>query len=62
MQMQIDTKSKVEKAESDRLLYEATMDLANFLMGYGFAPREAVEVAEEFWKKYKNKLSRSIWG
>jgi DNA primase large subunit len=53
---------KAEKAENDRLLYEATMDLANFLMNYGFAPKEAVEVAEDFWKKYKSKLTRSIWG
>jgi hypothetical protein len=53
---------KAEKAENDRLLYEAQMDLANFLMNYGFAPKEAIEASEEFWKKYKNKLSRSIWG
>jgi hypothetical protein len=53
---------KAEKAENDRLLYEAQMDLANFLMNYGFAPKEAIEAAEEFWKKYKNKLSRSFWG
>jgi hypothetical protein len=58
----IEMKSKAEKAENDRLLYEAQMDLANFLMNYGFAPKEAIEAAEEFWKKYKNKLSRSIWG
>ena len=58
----IEMKSKAEKAENDRLLYEAQMDLANFLMNWGFSPKEAVEAAEDFWKKYKSKLSRSIWG
>ena len=56
------TGAKREKAEDERLLYEATMDLANFLITWGFAPKEAIEVAEEFWKKYKSKLSRAIVG
>lgn len=58
----IDTIKKRERVEDERLMHEAIMDLADFLIGYGFAPKEAVEVAEDFWKKYKNKLSRSIWG
>jgi len=56
------TGAKREKAEDERLLYEATMDLANFLISWGFAPKEAIEVSEEFWKKYKNRLSRTIVG
>ena len=35
---------------------EAVLDMAQFLMSYGFKPDEALKVAKKFWKKYKKKL------
>jgi hypothetical protein len=44
----------------DILVKEAVVEMADFLMRKGFAPKEAYSVSEEFWKKYKKKLKEII--
>jgi len=40
----------------ETLRMEATLDLANLLMKWGFKPSEAIKTAEGFWKKNAKKL------
>lgn len=35
---------------------EAILNMADFLMGYGFKPKDALKVSESFWKKHRKKL------
>jgi len=44
----------------ERLKHEATLDMTDFLIGYGFDPDEAYKVAKSFWDKHKEKLKKAI--
>jgi len=44
------------KVVEKMILNEAIYDMADLLMRYGFPPKEAFQVSEKFWKKYKKKI------
>jgi len=41
---------------SDMFKAEAVSSMADFLMSYGFQPKEAFIESENFWNKHKKKL------
>lgn len=44
----------------ERLKHEATLEMTDLLVNYGFEPDEAYKVSKEFWEKHKEKLKKAI--
>ena len=44
----------------ERLKHEATLDMSDLLISYGFEPNEAYKTAKSFWEKHKKKLEKAI--
>jgi hypothetical protein len=38
------------------IMSQVIADMADFLIGYGFEPKNAFKVSEEFWNRHKGKL------
>lgn len=48
--------------EEKRLLSEATMDMTDLLVSYGFSPENAISEATKFWNRHKKKLREAgLW-
>lgn len=39
---------------------EATMDLADYLIRWGFSPEKAMKEAKDFWNKHDRKLDEMV--
>jgi len=44
----------------ERLKHEATIDMTDYLIYWGFEPDEAFKTAKEFWEKHKEKLKKAL--
>ena len=46
--------------ELKRVKYEAEVDLAQYLINWGFTSEEAMKAARKFWDKHKDILRRIL--
>lgn len=49
-----------KKEPSKSMVSDAEVSLSHFLLGYGFAPEEAMAESRKFWTKHRDKIAEVI--